>query len=283
MNKGSWREKMSIQSGANRKSVKLKRKMRALVLAVGCTISLNSQAIVFFDPTNFVENFLQEIQSYAQFAKDNSHYLKEIQYFADQAQRWKQQYDAAMALIDLSTYQSLLPGGVKLVKVDEDFMVRERCGGEAPSIFSVSGLKEIVLSKIQETLKTEDLDKQQKKTCAFIQMLKNKRYNDSIDFLETTMPAFQRELDIIARSNIGNRTPGQMAQAMYKLKVLSNTMDIQMATWNSRNQAYESYIVLMEDKQKSLAKQALNGKEVLLGTVVKNLALRAALENERTQ
>ncbi|WP_153065868.1 hypothetical protein [Xanthomonas campestris] len=274
---------MSIQSGANRKSVKLKRKMRALVLAVGCTISLNSQAIVFFDPTNFVENFLQEIQSYAQFAKDNSHYLKEIQYFADQAQRWKQQYDAAMALIDLSTYQSLLPGGVKLVKVDEDFMVRERCGGEAPSIFSVSGLKEIVLSKIQETLKTEDLDKQQKKTCAFIQMLKNKRYNDSIDFLETTMPAFQRELDIIARGNIGNRTPGQMAQAMYKLKVLSNSMDIQMATWNSRNQAYESYIVLMEDKQKSLAKQALNGKEVLLGTVVKNLALRAALENERTQ
>lgn len=97
------------------------------------------------------------------------------------------------------------------------------------------------------------------------------------------MPAFQRELDIIARSNIGNRTPGQMAQAMYKLKVLSNSMDIQMATWNSRNQAYESYIVLMEDKQKSLAKQALNGKEVLLGTVVKNLALRAALENERTQ
>lgn len=56
-----------------------------------------------------------------------------------------------------------------------------------------------------------------------------------------------------------------------------------MSTWTARNQAYQSYIVLMEDKQKSLATQALKGKEILLGTVVKNLALRAALKNEQTK
>lgn len=97
------------------------------------------------------------------------------------------------------------------------------------------------------------------------------------------MPAFQLELDRIVARGRGNNTPGQVSARMFELKALSNAMDIQMSTWTSRNQAYETYIVLMEDKQKSLATQALRGKEVLLGTVVKNLALRAALKNEQTK
>ncbi|MEA9755516.1 hypothetical protein [Xanthomonas campestris] len=274
---------MNVQTDRAKKPHSVRSKLRTLVLVAGCTVCLNGQAVTFIDPANLVENFTQRVQSAWQFAKDNSQYAKEAQYFIDQARRWKQQYDAAMAMIDLQSYRSMLPGGIKLEKIDDEYMVKERCGGEAPNVFSISGLKEIITSKVEETLNSEGIDKQQKKTCAYIQMLKNKRYNDSIDFIEKTMPAFQLELDRIVARGRGNNTPGQVSARMFELKALSNAMDIQMSTWTSRNQAYETYIVLMEDKQKSLATQALRGKEVLLGTVVKNLALRAALKNEQTK
>ncbi|KHL60240.1 hypothetical protein [Xanthomonas cannabis] len=273
---------MNVKKDRADKSSRVGSKLRTLVLVLGCAACLNGQAVTFIDPANLVENFTQRVQSAWQFAKDNSQYAKEAQYFIDQARRWKQQYDAAMAFIDLASYRSMLPDGVELAKVDEEYMVKERCGGEAPSVFSVSGLKEIISSKVKEALNSEGIDEQQKKTCAYIQMLKNKRYNDSIDFIEVTMPAFQRELDRIVFRAAGNNTPGAVDARMFELRTLSNAMDIQMSTWTARNQAYETYIVLMEDKQKSLAKQALKGKEVLLGTVVKNLALRAALKNEKT-
>ncbi|MEB2230262.1 MULTISPECIES: hypothetical protein [Xanthomonas] len=274
---------MNVQTERARKTYAFRSKLRTLVLVAGCTVCLNGQAVTFIDPANLVENFTQRVQSAWQFAKDNSQYAKEAQYFIDQAQRWKRQYDAAMAFINLQAFRSLLPDGVKLEKVDEEYMVKERCGGDAPSVFSVSGLKEIIKSKVQEAMNSEGIDEQQKKTCAYIQMLKNKQYNESIDFLEKTMPAFQRRLDGIVIGASGNKKPGEISALMFELKALSNAMDIQMSTWTARNQAYQSYIVLMEDKQKSLATQALKGKEILLGTVVKNLALRAALKNEQTK
>ncbi|WP_414341244.1 hypothetical protein [Xanthomonas campestris] len=60
-------------------------------------------------------------------------------------------------------------------------------------------------------------------------------------------------------------------------------MDSKLRRYSKLGGRRQSYIVLMEDKQKSLATQALKGKEILLGTVVKNLALRAALKNEQTK
>ncbi|MEB1153610.1 hypothetical protein VDP16_21225, partial [Xanthomonas campestris pv. campestris] len=60
-------------------------------------------------------------------------------------------------------------------------------------------------------------------------------------------------------------------------------LDSKLRRYSKLGGRRQSYIVLMEDKQKSLATQALKGKEILLGTVVKNLALRAALKNEQTK
>lgn len=161
--KGKLENKMNVQTDRAKKPHSVRSKLRTLVLVAGCTVCLNGQAVTFIDPANLVENFTQRVQSAWQFAKDNSQYAKEAQYFIDQARRWKQQYDAAMAMIDLQSYRSMLPGGIKLEKIDDEYMVKERCGGEAPNVFSISGLKEIITSKVEETLNSEGIDKQQKK------------------------------------------------------------------------------------------------------------------------
>ncbi|MCS3848997.1 hypothetical protein FHY30_003832 [Xanthomonas arboricola] len=267
--------------------VKVNHKLRALVLVAGCTFALNTQAqLVTWDPGNWFENFSQQFQAAAQYLKDNAHDSAEVSQWGKQIAQWGKQiayWNSTLAKYNPQNFTSLLPGGVKLERVDDNYMVAELCGSDAPSIFSIAGLKEIVVSKIQAAMKVEDLAAEQAKTCAFIQMLKNKRHNESIDFIEQTSPAMQQDLVTLAAMRMVRFEPGEMSSTMYDLDAMASRMSVMMYSWEVRNKAYDSYIVLMQDKQNALARKSLKGKETLMGSVVKNLALRAALDNEQVK
>ncbi|NIJ91217.1 hypothetical protein FHR49_004057 [Xanthomonas campestris] len=269
------------------KNARFNNKLRAFVLLAGSSFALNTQAqLLTWDPGNWFENFSQQFQAAAQYMKDNAHNSAEYSHWGKQVAQWGKQiayWNSTLAKYNPQNFTSLLPDGVKLEKVDDDFMVAELCGSDAPSIFSLAGLKDIVVGKIQEAMKVEDLAKEQAKTCAYIQMLKNKRYNESIAFIETTSPSMQQDLMSLAAMRMTRFEPGEMSSTMYDLDAMANRMDAMMYSWEVRNKAYDSYIVLMQDKQNALARKSLKGKETLMGSVLKNLALRAALDNEKTK
>jgi hypothetical protein len=238
-------------------------RMRAVVLSIA--MLLGTQNAYAGMPVIDITSIIGEIRSWI---SDTTEYAKE-------AVRWnqmKQQIDEVRAIFNAFNYIVGLPDGAKLEKVPPKYLVEEACGKKAMgfdlrTVASLTGISD------------GDIASQQAQICVNIRMMQNRKYNDSIDFLEETIKKAQEEMYKNFMSRIGSNKTGAVQAADSDTLRLGNELSVMAQQWGTRMQAYDAYIAGQEQNQNVLAKAALKGnpKNKLLGDLVQTVALKGAL------
>lgn len=223
-----------------------------------------SNAYAGYPVTDFgsiIESFMNRLQSAVEFAKE--------------ATRWdeiKQQIDDARAILDAVNFAMDLPAGEPLKKVDPKYLVAETCGQDAMGFNLKTALS---LAGIEPG----DIKSQQKQICVNIRMMQNRKFNDSVEFLDKTVKQAEEAMYENFMRRFGSNKAGGVQSADSDTARLSNELNMMAQQWGTRMQSYDAYIAAMQANQNVLAKAALKGnpKNKALGDIVQTVALKGAL------
>ncbi len=238
-------------------------RMRAVVLSIA--MLLGTQNAYAGMPVIDITSIIGEIRSWI---SDTTEYAKE-------AVRWnqmKQQIDEVRAIFDAFNYIVGLPDGAKLEKVPPKYLVEEACGKKALGFDLKTAVSVLGISD-------GDIAAQQAQICVNIRMMQNRKYNDSVDFLEKTVKQAEEQMYKNFMSRIGSNKTGAVQAADSDTLRLGNELNMMAQQWGTRMQAYDAYIAAQQENQNVLARAALKGnpKNKLLGDLVQTVALKGAL------
>lgn len=240
---------------------------RLAALTLGVALSLGGvssvNAIPVYDGANWLQAMLDRISNGIEFGEN--------------AKRWSEMLNQVReAIIDVqSIFKSFgLPPGAILTRVPDDYMVTEACGNGG------SGDPVDMLFSYFVFNPKGDVKQQQRQICVNIRMMQNRKYNDSVDFIQQTIPQMD---DLITKIN-ANRKRDNRAGTVTGVDSDSlrtaNELAVQSQSWQARMKAYDAYIEVMEANQKIVAQAALKGDPTairLASDLVKTVSLKAAL------
>jgi hypothetical protein len=207
---------------------------------------------------------------------------KAVKEYAEQAKRWAattQQYRNTVEhyrqqLISLKQLNaSLFAMQNTFQKVPEDYNVADACPG--PTSGGIS------LSNVLQSLAL-DLDgsatQQQLKICRSIVMLQNRKYNDTVVYIQQLSKA-GHELEAIEseRASVGTEQ-GKLAANDNEAARFQNRIADAQQKWQSNMVQSDAQIAMLQSMQGALARRAMNGSHEVLGQVVDALALKAAFQ-----
>lgn len=215
---------------------------------------------------NLFNGTMTEVHTLASQAEAFAEYGLQYQRFYDTTQNWLQKLAKFQQIIASPN----MPGGIKLTPVEADWNVAERCG-----LGVIGGIGDL-LSAMKLNPKG-DIAAQQKQICAAIQMIENKKYNETIAVVQETLPQMRSVLDKIKDIRDLTSTEGGMTETMANAQVSDSYMNANFATWETQIKMYDRQISALESQQQFLTERALKGTRSPLGTVVKAAALKGAL------
>lgn len=238
-------------------------RLRAGVLSIA--LLLGTQNAYAGMPVIDITSIIGDIRSWI---SDTTTYAKE-------AVRWnqiKQQIDEVRAIFDAFNYIVGLPDGAKLEKVPPKYLVEEACGKKAMGFDLKTAVSVLGISD-------GDIAAQQAQICVNIRMMQNRKYNDSVDFLEKTVKQAEEQMYKNFMSRLGSNKTGAVQAADSDTLRLGNELNMMAQQWGTRMQAYDAYIAAQQENQNVLARAALKGnpKNKLLGDIVQTVALKGAL------
>lgn len=228
-----------------------------LVLGLSAPVHRAEAGFPVIDGTNLSTNIFNWVEDIYEYATEAGRWTSELS-------RIQRQLVQLQAMVT-----NIMPAnGQKLVPVDLNYMVKERCG--AGSIAGNLG------SMI--TLNPEgDIRTQQKQICAAIQQMQNRKYNDTLAFMDTTMKEMERAMKELKNRRNSTNDEGNVTASTNDNVNMSNEIQLSMDTFNSRMNAYDQYIAALTNRQQQLASLALRGKKDVLGQIVKTATLQGAL------
>lgn len=236
----------------------------ALVLMVASGSRVSAQMVVN-DPPHQIQNILTQLKDMAAKA---SKYSKDYAHYAAQIQHYQQQLIKVKGMLSMVQ----LPGGVPVQTVNEDsFLVAEECGIDGG--FSLQALGSAIGINA-----AGNLIQQQKDICATIRRMRNKKHNETVEYLHQTLGQIEKEVKQLAAQRNASSDKGAIDANDNDTLRHGVTADITIEQWRTRMAVYDTYIASLESQQAALAKSALRGKKTTIGTVVKTAALKAALE-----
>lgn len=230
-----------------------------------CGGSAMAQQTVMEIGPNFIQTLFNQMNTYTQ------RYQDEIAY-AEQVQRWQQTYaHYQQQLIKLKSIIASfqLPAGQKIERVPDTYMVETRCGVTGFSLGQMMGFDN-----------QSDLVGQQKNICASIQVMENRKFNETVDFLKETMPNMQAVLSKARTRRDASNQKGNVDASLDDSIRLSNDFTTKFKEWETRINLYNTYIGAMKDTQRGIAERALKGERNPLGTMLKAVALKKALQHD---
>lgn len=238
----------------NRKSGRGPRRSRFAALVLGCAAALSTNPVSASGwPVFDFAGLMQAIMDYEVGEGMSAADLAEYKETADRWTKTAKQYQQALVQIQAQMRAIGLPEGQPLVKVDPKYMVAETCGGQGMD-FSLSGLLSTVgLSGDQ------DLKKRQQQICVNIRMMENRKYNESIDFLNDTVPSMEQALADIFKERTRNNDQGTVQGADSESLRTANDLAVATQKWEGQMQSYDAYIEVLKVNQKLIAKTALKG------------------------
>jgi len=217
---------------------------------------------IVYDPTNWFENMTDRVQSFAEYAENSLRWTEQLKRYTD-----------ALVTIQGMINSFGLPAGAPLVPVPENYMVAETCGG---ADLSLTGLFKTFVYQPEG-----DWRAQQRQICVNIRVMRNRQYNESLEFVGGTMAQMQAALDTITQLRNSSRLLGNMTAVDSDTVRTANDISVKVAEWETRMKAYDAYISVMEQNQKTIAAGALKGSSGgangLIRSVVKTAALKTAL------
>lgn len=212
-------------------------------------------------------------------------YVETAERYIAQTSEWaKDQQRYISTISDLTTITTMLnslglPSGQKLEKVDETAGVATACNisGGIFGLFSLSNLTSALGISDNSGLEA------QKTICAMRVTMQNRKYNESVQFMNETMPSIQNTMkELIARIKGKGETPGAQDQHQTDTPAIDADTQKKIDEFRSRQQQYDALIAALNDRQAILAQQLMRGKSKgitgeVIGVVVQSGALEAAL------
>lgn len=211
------------------------------------------------------------------FQKIFQYYLDANEYL-EQAKRWDQteeQMKEMQSIFSALEFEMALPEGMRMEAVADDYLVDKVCGKGSGASLLQQGFAALNIGK------AADVQKEQRNICVSIQMAQNRKYNDSLEFLEKTIQqAKEAERQNLESRNSDNNTSGSVQATQSDSARLGNQLQVLAQEWSTRMQAYDAYIAAMQTRQNVIARAAFKGDSHVrpVTDVVKTITLKKALD-----
>ena len=233
-----------------------------VVLSLGAGTTATASGVLVYDGANWFEKMLDRLQTAGEYVKDNTRWMKVLKEVSDSIIKAQ------------GIFKSFgLPPGAILTPVPSDYMVQQSCGPvmdmSVDSLFSY-----FVFNP------TGDVKAQQRQICVNIRMMQNRKYNDSVTFIQQTIPQMDQLMEAINSLRKVSSLAGNVAAVDSDSMRTANELAVQSQSWQARMQAYDAYIEVMEANQKIVAQAALKGDTAgmkFASDLVKTASLKAAL------
>lgn len=250
----------------------IKKNLAVAVLTAACVFGVSSAHAqwVVTDPGHTIQNIVTQIKGFAE--RYGQHY-KEWTKLKESVEHFQQQ------LVKLQSMLSTIgmPPQEKWKELDRGAEVAAKCassgggGGGLPVIGALTGGFKLDLGG--------DVAKQQRQICVNIVSAKVEKYNYTVRFARDTLPEMERQMKTLEKKRNSDLKQGTMEAVANDSARLANAMSAKFANYQGQMQAYDSYIMAMEDNQRQLVETAMNGRAGILGSVFKTVALERALNN----
>ena len=246
-----------------------KRLAVSVVLTYGLIAGTSHAQWIVNDPTSLakaVEEYANQAQRWMQTVKQ---YEAVAQHYADQVAFWNEQLVKLDGLnFQLFTLQN------QFKHIADDYGVKDACPGVTDSLAGD------ITSALQTTFDMGgDVVKQQRDLCRLIVMTKNKKYNDTVDYLQNVAQASidmthiqQDRLTKVAQS------PGNLEANTNDVARYQGSLENARSQWESNMQQDDAKIQMLQQVQANLSRRAMQGSPGVLGTIVNAAALEAALK-----
>lgn len=216
--------------------------------------------------TQAAMNFQKEL---LQWGKTLAHYGEVAQHYTQELAFWQQQLNKLQSL-DLDLFQL----EQNFTTIDQNYGVDIMCPGASSSVIDK------VTSSLASLVNPDaDVLGQQKTICANIVRTQNRKYNDTVLYLQSLRKQTDSFLQITAMriTEIGN-SPGNTQGLTQETARYSASMELAKTKWDSSMQQYDVQLNLLRQQQTVLARRALNGQNSVWGQVVNTVALKIALD-----
>lgn len=217
-----------------------------------------------------VTQMLNQIQLYLQ--QTNA-----IGEYSEEAMRWKrtlEQYQDQLIKLQSMVTSMGLPTGIRMSRITpENKYVSDRCSGAA------GGFNLVNLTKLFNLDGAGDIVKMQQEICANIQIAQNRKYNETIDMLEQSLPDIKASLEQQRQRAASSTTNGDNDRVGSDAGISTNYIVTGIEEWETRMKMYDAYIQSQQELQKVVAQIGFKGKKTgIIGTAVKTTLLQGALE-----
>lgn len=257
----------------NKASPRPRTRQIALALSLGVVVSLvgtkaRAQWIVE-DPTAIaksVEEYANQAQRWMQTAQQ---YESVVQHYAAQVQFWQQQLNKLQHLnFTLFTMQN------QFQKIDPEYGVQDACPGIQGSL---SGDITSILQSFLPNM-GGDVVKQQQQLCQMIVMTKNKKYNDTVDYLQAVGASANDLLNLETRVMQNSPDPGDAQSNQVDTSTYQARIDQAEKDWNANMTQDQAQLDMLTQMQSILSRRAMGGSPGIMGSVVNAAVLTGALQ-----
>lgn len=241
-------------------------------------------ADVVIDPTsiaNALQNYADQatrwVEQEKQFVLENNrwiqtaaHYESVLKHYADQVQYWNQQLTKLRQLnfTALTTLQN------QFNSVAADYGVDDACPGVKQSIAG-----EITSALTYAFNLDGDLTTQQQQVCTMIQMTKNKKYNDTVDYLKKLGNNTNDLIGILQQRLTLSPDPGDLQSNIDENASFQARIAQAKADWEANMAQDDAQIAMLSQTQANLSRRAMAGSPSnIIGDFVNAGILKAALQ-----
>lgn len=258
---------MKTSNRPNRRAGKLRAALLAVVIG-GVMASGDAAAQwTVIDPAHIQAQLGEFAQQAARWGEQGQQWYKEYEQFM-------QQYNSLLSSIQNMRSAFALPPGTQMLKIDDPdtFMVEERCG--PPYGGGVPG----VLGQLTGFTVNDNPQVRRWQYCVGLQRVRNKQYNEVVEYLQETMPQMNAELDRAGQQFVGSgKTQGDMAAYAAKLDKVKGDVARANEEFNARMTAYNIYAQATELNLSTLTRSTLRGGSGLLQEVADAAVMYEAL------
>ncbi|WP_448100800.1 hypothetical protein [Luteibacter jiangsuensis] len=239
------------------------------VMSAGVPIEQARAGMPVFDYSNFAQNVKSFFTELEQWKTTADQYTKVWSHYIEEAAFWQQQLNKLKSL-NLSMFEL----EQNFAKVDADYGIDVMCPGANPS-----SVIDTVTSSLASLINADaDIVGQQQKICVKIVRTQNRKYNDTVDYLQSLTKQTSSFVEITqARLSAIGTSPGNTEGLTQETARYSANLQLAREKWETSMHQLDVQIDLLKQQQTVLARRALNGKPSLWGTLVNTAALQGAL------
>ncbi|WP_233614638.1 MULTISPECIES: hypothetical protein [unclassified Stenotrophomonas] len=255
-----------------RKSAPRRRRLAPLfaaMLTLGMSFSTGTQqaqAMTVYDPANWIMNFLQEYKSAGEYVTEAGRWSETAGQYMKTIENWISKLQNMQQIIA----SPLMPPTPTLTRIPDYWNVAEKCGGG--SMVSQEGLMSLL-----GVSPGGDIGAQQRSICAYIQVLENRKYNETVDVVTKSLPAMEQMLGTLRKIRNAFRNEAAIQEDISNNSASQLALDKSFKEWETAMKVYDQQIAALQGRQRNLTERALKGESNPLGTVIKAAALKTAL------